>query len=321
MSEPLAVEARPTTSLTVVICCFTDRRRDQTIAAARAALDQLLPGEHVVVVVDHNAALQDDLSVTLDNRITVLSNSFERGLSGGRNTGLSWAPGDVVVFLDDDAVLHDGSLHRIREVFSGDDVVALGGGVEPAWQAGRAPGWFPPEFGWVVGCDYRGLPADGAAIRNPIGAAMAVRKDALSSINGFSPELGRVGTLPAGCEETLMGVALGREFPHLRIVRDTGFRVAHHVPADRTTFTYFLRRCYHEGGSKAVLSRLSGPSAALSSERTYTTEILPTGLWHARANPRRAAALLAGFAATATGFIVGAVQQAWARRAGRDTRV
>ncbi|WP_157517121.1 glycosyltransferase family 2 protein [Mycobacterium sp. MS1601] len=319
MSEPLAVETRPATTLTVVICCFTDRRRNQTIAAAEAALHQLLPDDDVVIVVDHNAALLADLTVTLDSRITVLSNTFERGLSGGRNTGLHWAPGEVVVFLDDDAVLHDGSLERIREVFAGDTVVAVGGGVEPDWQTGAAPGWFPPEFGWVVGCDYRGLPADGAPIRNPIGAAMAVRKDALALINGFSPELGRVGTLPAGCEETLMGVALGREFPHLQIIRDTGFRVAHHIPSDRMTFTYFVRRCYHEGASKAVLSRISGPQAALSSERAYTTRILPSGLWRARSNPRRAAALVAGFAATAVGFIVGTAQQVWARRTGRDT--
>lgn len=301
-------------SLTVVICCFTEQRRQQTVTAAQSALDQLLPGESLIVVVDNNSSLQSDLSNTLDRRITVVPNQFEQGLSGARNTGLHWACGDVMVFLDDDAVLHENSLERVREVFGGRDVVAVGGAVEAEWQTGEAPTWFPREFGWVVGCDYRGLPGDGQSIRNPIGAAMAVRRDALTEINGFSPELGRVGTLPVGCEETLMGVSLRQRFPHLQIIRDTTFRVAHHIPAARMTFTYFVRRCFHEGVSKAVLSRISGHQLALSSERDYTTRILTSGLWHSRTNPLRALALIAGFAVTALGFTSGTVRQFRSRK-------
>jgi hypothetical protein len=120
-----------------------------------------------------------------------------------------------------------------------------------------------------------------------------------------------------GCEETLMGVALRRQFPDLHIVRDTTFRVAHHIPQSRMTFAYFVRRCYHEGVSKAVLTRISGHQTALSSERAYTTRILPSGLWQSRTTPRRAAALIAGFLATSTGFVVGTVRQIRARRAGK----
>jgi len=319
VSEPAtaACARTGTATLTVVICCFLDQRRQQTVDAARSALEQLLPEDQLIVVVDHNASLQADLADTFGSAVTVVPNMFDQGLSGARNTGLHWADGEVLVFLDDDAVLVQNSLDRLREVFVKDHVVAVGGAVEADWQTGAPPHWFPREFGWVVGCDYRGLPADGEQIRNPIGAAMAVRRDALSAISGFSPELGRVGTLPVGCEETLMGVALRRQFPDLHIVRDTTFRVAHHIPQSRMTFAYFVRRCYHEGVSKAVLTRISGHQTALSSERAYTTRILPSGLWQSRTTPRRAAALIAGFLATSTGFVVGTVRQIRARRAGK----
>lgn len=293
------------TDVTVVVCCFTSARRQQLLAAVGSALTQARPGDQVIVTVDHNDDLHADLHNTLDDRTILAKNSFQRGLSGARNTGAGLAVNDVIVFLDDDATLRPGALDAVRSAFADDSVVSIGGAVEADWQSGGPPPWFPAEFGWVVGCDYRGLPTDGASIRNPIGAAMAVRRDALSRIGGFSSDLGRVGHLPAGCEETLMGVLLHEHFPRQKILRHTDFGVTHHVSADRATPRYFARRCYQEGRSKAALTRISGQRAALSSERSYTTRILPTALWRARRRPSRMLALIAGFLLTTAGFATG----------------
>ncbi|MBU9764892.1 glycosyltransferase [Mycobacterium sp. TNTM28] len=298
----------PALGLSIVICCFTSLRRAQLTDAVASALSQRAPGDQVIVVVDHNDVLHADLRATLDDEVVLTTNGFQRGLSGARNTGIELARGDVVVFLDDDARLQPGALDAVRQAFVDETVVSIGGAVEACWQTGAAPNWFPAEFGWVIGCDYRGLPAHGAPIRNPIGAAMAVRHDALIRIDGFSTRLGRVGHLPAGCEETLMGVLLHQQYPGCRIIRDTDFRVTHEVSAERATGRYFARRCYQEGRSKAALTRMSGQRAALSSERSYTARVLTTGLWHSRRNPVRALALIGGFALTTTGFVVGLLQ-------------
>ena len=303
MTDTLPVTA---TGLSVVVCCYTAARRAQVLRVVDSALDQIVDTQdEVIVVVDHNADLFDDLSTALPDSIILVPNTCERGLSGARNTGVRCSGKEIVVFIDDDAVLTAGALDGARQAFVDPAIVAIGGAVDADWQAGSAPDWFPTEFGWVVGCDYRGLPACGDQIRNPIGAAMAVRRMALHHINGFSTKLGRVGDLPTGCEETLMGVQLRAEFPAQRIIRHTAFRVSHHVPAERATLRYFTRRCYQEGRSKAALSRISGRQAALSSERNYTTRILTSGAWRARGNPRRLLALIAGFLYTATGFATG----------------
>ena len=34
----------------------------------------------------------------------------------------------------------------------------MGGRVDPDWEGGARPRWFPAEFGWVVGCSYTGQP-------------------------------------------------------------------------------------------------------------------------------------------------------------------
>lgn len=104
-----------------------------------------------------------------------------------------------------------------------------------------------------------------------------------------------------------MGIALRREHPDAEIVRDTGFRVRHAVPAERGTPAYFARRCYQEGRSKAVLSRLASAGEALSSERSYVTRILTTGVWNQRRRPLRALAMLLGFVCTSAGFAAGTV--------------
>ena len=295
-------------SVSVVICCYTMERRQNLDAATAAVLTQLRPGDEMIVVVDGNDLLYHDLLSTHGQQMTVLQNAFRRGLSGARNTGLKQASREVVVFLDDDAVLHPAALDGVRTAFADSGVTALGGAVHPQWHSGGEPPWFPPEFRWVVGCDYRGLASDGAAIRNPIGAAMAVRRTDLDGIGGFSDRLGRVGSLPTGCEETLMGIELSRRNPRARIIRHAAFAVSHAVPSDRTTLSYFVRRCFNEGRSKAILTRLCGRQASLHSERAYTTRTLPAGVWHARRRPSRMLALGAGLLVTTAGYLVGLVE-------------
>lgn len=304
-ARPRSGADAPSSALSVVICCFTSARRQQLLDAVESALTQTEPGDQVIVTVDHNDTLYADLQGTLDSRTVLAKNAFQRGLSGARNTGSDLATTDIIVFLDDDAALQPGALEAVRSAFADDSVISIGGAIKANWESGVPPRWFPAEFNWVVGCDYRGLPAHGSPIRNPIGAAMAVRRDALARIGGFSRDLGRVGHLPAGCEETLMGVLLHQHFPQQKIIRHTDFRVTHHVSVERATPRYFARRCYQEGRSKAALTRISGQRAALSSERSYTTRILPTGLWQARRHPTRMLALIVGFTLTATGFVTG----------------
>ena len=102
-----------------------------------------------------------------------------------------------------------------------------------------------------------------------------------------------------------MGIALSRRDPRARIIRHTALAVSHTVPRDRMTLSYFVRRCFHEGRSKAVLAGLCGPRSSLASERVYATRTLPSGIWRARRRPARVLALGAGLLVTTAGYLVG----------------
>ena len=306
-------------SVTVVICTYTERRWTELCAGVAAVQSQLGPRDELVVVVDH----APDVLTRARAEFTgcqVVPNTHGQGLSGARNTGVDHATGDVVAFLDDDATPGDGWLESLRAPFDTADVLGVAGRVDPAWEGGSAPRWFPPEFGWVVGCDYIGLPAGGEQVRNPIGASMALRRQPLQDVGGFSELVGRVGTLPVGCEETEISIRLSQADPTARVLRATGGTVHHLVPKDRQRLSYFRSRCYHEGRSKAVLSGLVGTEQGLASERTYATRTLPLGvLRHLAAAARgdlagvaRAACIVLGLLTTAFGYVS-------ARRVGSGT--
>src|SRR5262249_31640631 len=90
-------------SVSVVICAHTERRWDATLAAAASVRGQSYPAKELIVVVDHNRRLFERLKSALPEAM-VTENREQQGLSGGKNTGIAMASGEVVAFLDDDAV-------------------------------------------------------------------------------------------------------------------------------------------------------------------------------------------------------------------------
>src|SRR5215475_8118098 len=193
------------------------------------------------------------------------------------NTGLRAASEPVTVFLDDDATARPGWLASLIEPYRSDQVVATGGMVHPQWPAAR-PAWLPPTFDWVVGCSYRGLPDVPAPVRNPIGANMSFRTALALDAYGFDSTIGRVGVRPRGCEETEMAIRITAARPGSVVFYVPAAAVDHCVPAERLTVRYFLRRCWHEGRSKAYVVRLAGAAAGLSAERRQAASVIPATL-------------------------------------------
>ncbi|WP_344253475.1 glycosyltransferase [Pseudonocardia hydrocarbonoxydans] len=300
----------------MIVCCFTDRRRAEILVAIASVRAQTVPPDEVVVVVDHNpgllAWLRDELA-----GVVLVPNTGSRGLTGARNTGVERSGSDIVVFLDDDAAAEPTWLADLLSEYADPDVVAVGGRIDPDW-AGTKPPWFPAEFGWVVGCSYTGQPRDRAVVRNVIGANMSFRRQVVREVGGFRQELGRIGTLPAGCEETELCIRATARTGG-QVVYQPRAVVSHRVSPDRGRWSYFRSRCLAEGRSKAVVARLAGSDQALSTERSYVTRVLPVGVLRAlRAGVAgdpggfgRAAAIVAGLVLTVTGYVGGRAGRRW----------
>jgi glycosyltransferase involved in cell wall biosynthesis len=300
-------------SCSVVICAYTTERWTDLCAAVDSVLTQNVPVLEVLVVIDHSEELfsRAERHFAGQTRVTVLRNSGSKGLSGARNTGVRAARGDVIAFLDDDARAEPDWYRVSAAHYSDPDVLGVGGFASPVWPADR-PVWMPAEFDWVVGCSYVGQPTRIEPVRNFIGCNMSLRRTVFDAVDGFSDGIGRVGKTPVGCEETELCIRIRAHQPSARLLFDPAMRVAHRVCDDRTTFRYFLSRCFHEGVSKALVADLVGAGDALSSERAYTARVLPRAVVTGIASPRhgglaRAGAVVAGLTATTAGYVRGLV--------------
>jgi GT2 family glycosyltransferase len=302
-------------TVAVVICCYTQARLFDIVAAIESSRAQE-PAPRVIVVVDHNPDLLDLLAGRYPD-LTVTPNRFARGLSGARNTGIAESDEDVVAFLDDDAVAEANWLPAICTEFDDEAVFAVGGHIAPAWD-GERPSWFPAEFDWVVGCSYVGMPTSRAIVRNVIGANMAFRRATLVAVGGFGAELGRVGANAAGCEETELCIRAARRTGGT-VIYQPAARVRHRVTPDRARPAYFVRRCVAEGRSKAIVRRMHPGGAGLGVEGSYAVRTLGLGVVrglreavrHRRGAPlSRSAAMILGLVCTGAGFVAEGVRGA-----------
>lgn len=313
-------EAPPRPTLSAVVCTHTIERWDALVRAITSLQAQDAPPAEIILVVDHNPELLTRAAEAFAG-VRVVENRQQRGLAGARNTAIDEATSDIVAFLDDDAWAAEDWADRLIAVYEDPSVAAVGGTVEPAWVTGR-PDWFPPEFDWVVGCTYRGLPTVRSTVRNVIGANMSFRRTALDAIGGFDELLGRVGSDGAGCEETELCIRLAQHDPTARIIFEPQARVQHEVPAERATYAYFSKRCRAEGRSKATVSQLVGSDDALAAERTYVTRTLPVGalrgigrlLAFDTSGGKQAAAMVAGAGIVASNYLRAARSNAAGRK-------
>ncbi len=303
---------QPVADVAVVLCAFAEARWNDLVRAIASVQRQERPARELIVVIDHNPTLLSRVRTEFP-ALTAVENQFAVGLSGARNTGLANTRSSVIAFLDDDAVAREDWLGLLEAEYRDQRVMGVGGAVEPVWE-GRRPSWFPPEFDWVVGCSYRGLPVAVAAVRNLLGCNMSFRREVFDSVGGFRTGIGRVGTRPVGCEETELCIRAQQVWPNRLYLYQPAATVFHHVPAKRETWHYYRSRCFAEGLSKASVTRLVGSGQGLAAERNHALRTLPAGVLRDLAGLvrhgdfsylGRACATVAGLGFTTAGFLAG----------------
>jgi glycosyltransferase involved in cell wall biosynthesis len=316
-------------TVSVVIATFSMKRWDDLRAAVASVQAQTVPVLETIVVIDHHPELLTKARNELPD-VTVLPARGGRGASVARNTGVAASHGELVAFLDDDAVAAPRCLEALLCHFSDAGVVGVGGRLDPLWATSR-PRWFPPEFDWTVGASYLGMPTSAEPVRNVWSNNMAIRRQAFDLVGGFRDDFGKVGARSRPEDTDLCLRAAGRHGGGTWIYEPAG-TAGHRVPAQRATLRYFAYRCFNEGWGKAALASLNGMGESISSEREYTRRVLPTALTRGLrealrgdvSGGLRSLAIAAGFTAVMIGFLVGhltlLIRTTGVRRA-RPTRI
>lgn len=161
---------RPARDVSVSVCVLTLDRSDEV----RAALASLATMPDEIIVMDNGSSPPlEPIEGTVHVR-----NDRNLGVTGGRNALARRASGDVIVFLDDDAVAMTDLVSVVRERFRADESLGL-----VAFKITRPGGGFvskeipfpgrTPDLERERSCSYF------------LGGACAVRRDAFDAAGGY----------------------------------------------------------------------------------------------------------------------------------------
>ncbi len=245
----------------VVICTYN--RVDYLLLAIDSLAKQSLSVDDFEIIVVDNAS-NDSTKESVGNLLPVIPHlRYVRedsvGLSHARNTGIQESRGEIVVFLDDDAVAEPDCIAAHLRAFAREPApVATAGRIRLAWPDER-PSWVPvSQESLYSGLDLGDTPQVLTFPDYPYGANMAIDRKTLNELGGFSVKLGRSGTNLLSGEEKDLFLRISRLGKPVVYVPDA---VAHHhVLEERTEPRWLLRRSLAQGRSEIVLDAIThGP--------------------------------------------------------------
>lgn len=112
------------------------------------------------------------------------------GLSNARNCGIAHAKGEIITFIDDDAIAEPDFAQNIIAHFDQyQHIDAIGGKVLPIFPGDQEPEWLSPYLnGLVTKVDF-GDSVKPYSNKYPAGCNMSFRKQVFDELGGFNPNL------------------------------------------------------------------------------------------------------------------------------------
>jgi glycosyltransferase involved in cell wall biosynthesis len=261
----------------VIVCSYSEGRMKDLEDCIRSLLEQDFEDFEVLVVVDHNEKLYRILRNRLSNQKVrvILNDSPCMGQASTMNRGVRESRGEIVCFIDDDAVASRNWLSKLIGAYDA-DTVAVGGLIEPIWISGR-PSYLPEEFYWMVGATGNYLGKSAREVRNLWSGNISYRKSLFSSVGFFREDLGKARDALLQGEDAKFG---------LKTLKLTGRSVKyipeavvyHKVRGERVKLSSLLKRAFGQGYTKAYIKRAYKGVDALSVERDYMKLLFKSSL-------------------------------------------
>ncbi|MEC4893885.1 MAG: glycosyltransferase [Oscillatoria sp. PMC 1051.18] len=245
--------------ISAVIC--THNREEYLGAAIDSLLEQDF-AEYEVIVVDNASSdrTREVVEARLSNPKLKYVYEAVTGLSVARNTGAKESSGEIIAYLDDDAVASKTWLSALIAGYQQQEKLAIAGGKVTLILPPKAtyPQWLSTELAGCLGAYDLGNEL--VYITNPgltpRGLNYSIRRSFLEQIGGFDVNLGRVGKNLLSNEEVYMTeLALKRGWQVAYLPKAL---VAHNVAPERLQPSWFFRRGWWQGVSECYRQQLAG---------------------------------------------------------------
>jgi glucosyl-dolichyl phosphate glucuronosyltransferase len=298
--------------ISVVIPCYSMDRFEDTLETIQSVLAQTLKAYEVIVSVDHNEELFKKLKDELPGDVKVVLNQGVVGSAETRNCGIRTAQGDIVAFLDDDAVAKENWLEELIKPYNDDDVMVSGGRIISTWKNGR-PLWFPEELDWIVGGIYKGYTESQSHIRNVLWSNMSFRRRVCDQVGYVRTDIGALGNVARSGDETELCMRISHHISGAKIVYFPEAVVYHKALPSHSSLISAIKRSFREGKYKSINSRdfASLAKQPLSAENSYLKYLLFTSIpqrllrFYKKGRLLQAGTIIISIIATGTGYLLG----------------
>jgi len=235
----------------VIIC--TRNRASSLVDAIRSLLVQDFPSDAYEIVIVDNGSTDNTQQIVHEFAEEDVTCRYEfesvLGLPRARNSGAQASRGELLAYIDDDALADRGWLKAMvaAHLEALGQLAVIGGKSELLWE-GERPGWITDDLlpylsdSSHLGETKRILNAD----EFPVGVNLSIRKDLLINIGGFDTSLP-----PYGNDEVELCTRLRALGGAVNYAPEAS--VKHRVSGERVTLKYFVDRFFRQGAADVLM--------------------------------------------------------------------
>lgn len=248
----------PETPAISAIVCTLDRGPEIERTIHSLLTQDLSRPRYEVLIIDNgsnpeNAAILHRLAAEAPDSVRVIEEPI-KGLGRARNRGIETATGDIVAFIDDDAIAARGWLRHLCTAFEEPDVAVAGGRVCLLFEGGPKPEFIDTRLTpYLSAFDPGDQAMDLPAMEAPRGCNIAFRKSVFEQVGPFDEGFGRIGKRLRSLEEIDVAQRIEHAGHRIRYVPDAA--VQHIVRTERLEPGWFRRRIRWQGRSLVAFDR------------------------------------------------------------------
>ncbi len=247
-------------NISVIICTYnrSSSLQDTIQSLLRQEIGNRISFE--ILIIDNNST--DDTKLVVETKLKDdpirLKYFFEekQGISFARNKGVKEAQGSIIAFTDDDCIVDQYWLQRIKDTFEKYDASAVYGKILPLWNDLEIPKWIVRDnriWSSIGHLDY-GEQVKLAKVSSEqfFGANFSIKRDDLLDLGLFNENLGVKGRKHYLGEETEIYMKLLNK--NKKIIYNPSLIVQHKIEKSFLTKDYFRKRNFYGGISFSELS-------------------------------------------------------------------
>jgi GT2 family glycosyltransferase len=268
MAETTSEDLKKLPLLSVVITSYTLNRLRDIYSLLDSIKKQTYPNIEVIFVVERSRGLYKKVKEYCEEiglpKFKILWNEGVLGASAARNLGIKSAKGEIIAFVDDDAVLFSDWAENMIKAYKNDSIIGVTGPVYPLWED-PSMSWLPEEFHWLVSCtswfkadkivDVRNVWLENASFRREafeVAGYLDTKLGPRDGLEGFKKREFKEGIISEEIEFSLRV----REKTGKRIIYDPKVKIWHKARIDRLRWKFIIRWSFWMGTSKRKLKKL-----------------------------------------------------------------